>query len=345
MARIGELGQNWINGSVNDLLSVKDVTVPEEITNLQMNYWNGEKSINDETISYTWKNFYVSYANSYTLYFQNGSKSMYGQVDGSALVRYSGWVYTSSNSIKNKYLFLAYSQEPFTTSGINSYSYTYDDKTAYYMYFVTQANKSGSNSVSATAPACMVSSQDVEYGIDYAKQCWAMLYGADVTGPLMPGFTLNPESSNVYPDGGGIGPQTTYGDMFSTPQIVIPRPPNDYNPDDQTSTPEWREETTSNVMPLMNINFPDLFPFSLMFDLKDLSEKVTSLTVGQAGSGEYSSLRIPFKVSNVIDEQIELDLTPLYDVLMMARPFNLVLLIVALVVSLVLFWRAILTGD
>lgn len=163
----------------------------------------------------------------------------------------------------------------------------------------------------------------------------------------------------------GIGtkrlyPGITYPDITGTPRdgddppYVPPtpseRPENPYNPPDaekpqyQSGTPEWKQETTENVTPLININFDKLFPFSMLYDVPMLFDKVQSVTGSDISGGVYNSVSIPVPIGRE-SEDMRLDLTLVHDFLGMTKPFFQILLVALLLFALIEFWRGILTGD
>lgn len=177
-----------------------------------------------------------------------------------------------------------------------------------------------------------------------------------------------PNSGNVGTD--KVNPSSGYNQYFinqpggddpggDTP--TTPRPENPYNPSDpdnpayQSGTPEWKQETTENLMPLLNVHLDRLFPFCLLYDLNSLWGKVQGLmqqTGGLSGQDYEDYLHISFPIEMVspdlgiyIDEQIEFDLTPLHDLLLMTKTAVFVLLIFMTLLSLIRFWQRILTGG
>lgn len=149
-----------------------------------------------------------------------------------------------------------------------------------------------------------------------------------------------------------IGPDTKWPELFSdienpnpTPE---PRPENPYNPivpdapEVESGTPEWKDETTKNIMPLAGIRFDKLFPFSMVASIPVLTEKINVL---QPDGGVYRTVVLPIPKGDGEDSDLVLDLKPLHDLLLMVRPLVKVLLVFFLVFSLVMFWKSILTGD
>ena len=139
------------------------------------------------------------------------------------------------------------------------------------------------------------------------------------------------------------------------PPTPVQRPDNPYNPDNQSGTQEWRDETTENLQPLLNIHVEQLFPFCLYWDMKELWSKVVAITgmeVSENGNGmlhvqsveDYNHVVIPI-VAGDIDEEISFNLEPLHDIGVMVRPFALVTLIIIELTSVLWFWKGILTGS
>lgn len=146
----------------------------------------------------------------------------------------------------------------------------------------------------------------------------------------------------IYNPPGGLTPVVIWSDF--TTQPPTPRPENPYNPDNQTDSDEWRQETEQNLLPLTGINFGDLFPFSLLADIPLLFDKVEGLTAGESASGVYNRVEIPFKWEDNSNENVVLDLGWLYSLLTMIRPAFQILLGAFLLITCIEFWRGILTG-
>lgn len=139
------------------------------------------------------------------------------------------------------------------------------------------------------------------------------------------------------------------------------RPENPYNPPDednpqyQSGTPEWKETTTENMTPLLNVRLDRLFPFCLVFDLQRLWDRFNNLVYGSGGLGgqavvNYNEFHFPIDItveSMGIDYHtaIDLDLEPLHDLLLITKPFVFWLLVIMLLTSIIQFWKRILTGG
>lgn len=249
-----------------------------------------------------------------------------------------------------------FSTEPFTVQyGIkpsrylaSSYQGTYDDKPVYYYTAsISLRRLEGSD----TNPINEVNGTAIN--IDTSKRInymGAILYGESGgssagEAPTVPDYPEEiPDDEDVYYPTEGITPETTW-----PVYIEVQRPDNIYNPDDKTQGEEWKQETKQNVLPLQNIRFDKLFPFCLMTDVKDLTEKIEdTITPGQQSN--YLKIKVPMAYASdgqgqSVSEEIELDGTPVRDLLVMVRPFNQVLLLFLMVFSLVMFWKSILTGD
>lgn len=222
---------------------------------------------------------------------------------------------------------------------------------------------------------------------DYLNECWGggwTVGGTDIdtddvnydqqmpgtpTGLYGPGGVDNEKD----PPGIGsknMGPTTTYPDITGEPRegedppYVPPtpseRPENPYNPTDpenpgyQSGTPEWKETTTENLTPLLNVRLDKLFPFCLLYDLNTLWGKVQGLMQQNGLTGQdyedYLHIRFPIEIVSsdlgiYINEEIEFDLTPVHDLLLMTKTAVFVLLIFMTLLSLIRFWQRILTGG
>lgn len=183
--------------------------------------------------------------------------------------------------------------------------------------------------------------------------------GAEMVGSdgLMPDGVVAPDeypAENVK--GGGLAPDGSWRDLFRDgsvqPPVVPPEPkPNQYNPATnpeqpnvpQTRTVEWREETTGNILQLPSLDLSGLFPFSLVYDVQRLYERVQTEVV--VPDGDYSEIVLPVNWAVGHSDELVLKLDDVETLGGMVRPVLQLLLAVMLVMSLVLFWRAILTGD
>lgn len=207
--------------------------------------------------------------------------------------------------------------------------------------------------------------------------CYAMLYGDRVYQEIegTPENIINdpPSAEEVpavqYPED-GINQDTTYPDLVSrneptpNPPYVPPgpdeRPESPYNPSNpdnpqyQSGTPEWKQETMENMTPILNIRLHALFPFSLIYDLQLMWDRLNGVLMGGSELGEqavddYLHIRIPVTLQAAslgidYDEEMVLDLTHLRDLLLTIKPFMAYLLSFSLLMGLISFWRRILTG-
>lgn len=352
LQQIGNIGRNWITGggnlisSVNELLSSDGKNV--------IGAWLGyvPSQYVEKNTGGTWPStvdlpgLYVSVANGYRFVYTNSAgKQTVREYICNANVY---WIVCGNQSSYPRNYF-CFSKYAFTYTS-NNYTHYATEKTYNgMMYYVGGGSWGGSNltageTVNDSLPLSLYTSvrDDIQN-----KIIPMILFSQELTPQsVYPSITDYPDtpSSNtvIYAPNIVNNTNNTWNNYITQPEQ--PRPDNPYNPDNQTGGSQWREDTTDNVMPLMGIRFDNLFPFSLVFDLPKLSNKVSELTLGQATSGVYDTVRIPI-VAGDIDEQLELDLTPLRQLLNMFRPFVFVLILVTMVMSLVLFWKSILTGD
>lgn len=148
-----------------------------------------------------------------------------------------------------------------------------------------------------------------------------------------------PSNTDVYFPEQGLNPSNTWNNFTN-----VQRPVNNYNPGDETSTPEWKQETKQNVQGLSGIKFDELFPFSMLYDIPKLFEKVEGLTGTETEGGVYNRVSIPLHWSQNGDANLVVELDWLYTLLVMIRPFNQILLGAGLFAACLMFWRSILTG-
>lgn len=146
-------------------------------------------------------------------------------------------------------------------------------------------------------------------------------------------------NTNIYFPIGGIAVNTGWPAYTTTP--TAPRPENDWNPNNETQTPEWENDTAVNLDELQGIEFDKLFPFSLLYDVKALYEKVESQFVDDGETYNYIEIPVDYGVDS---ETMELDLTWLHDLALIVRPFFQILLGASLLFFTIWLWRNILTG-
>lgn len=298
---------------------------------------------------------YIIGSSPYGCYYRNG-EYMWLYTDMSSPVY--GVIWAEDKGTYTNFRLDAFSKSPFTLKGGNlnvanpnpsylteltAYTASYQGETFYYSYSSLPSLNGYVGCFGAT-PNLVTPTIRTEY-------MGAILFNEQQSGgsssdveevPEYPEDDINPDTVIYYPNE-GVSPSVDWPKY-----IEIQRPDNDYNPDNQTGKDEWKQETKQNVIPLQNIRFDKLFPFCLMTDVKDLTEKIEeTITPGQQSN--YLTIRIPMAyASNGADtssEDIELDGTPVRDLLVMVRPFNQVLLLFFMVFSLVMFWKSILTGD
>lgn len=173
------------------------------------------------------------------------------------------------------------------------------------------------------------------------------------TGGESGGSTPDSTTPTYYPSD-GVTPDTTWNEFTEEPSYVPPgpgeRPQNPYNPPSsdnpeyQSGTPEWKNETSENMLPLMNIRFDKLFPFSMLYDIPKVANKVRSVTGTQINNGVYNRVSIPIWNPVNSSDMLNLELSDLYSLLVMVRPFMQILLAAFLLFTAIAFWRNILTG-
>lgn len=180
---------------------------------------------------------------------------------------------------------------------------------------------------------------------------------------VIPDTPAGTTDGDTRPEGIGsdkLEPGTTYPDITGTPTeddtppYVPPtpderpdnpyNPPNNENPGYQSGTPEWKNETSENMLPLMNIQFDKLFPFSMLYDIPKLANKVRTVTGTQINDGVYNRVNIPIWNPVNQSDMLVLELNDLYALLVMIRPFMQILLAAFLLFTAIAFWRNILTG-
>lgn len=165
-----------------------------------------------------------------------------------------------------------------------------------------------------------------------------------------------------------LGPDTTYdeitGEPTTTPPEPVTRPENPFNPPVTeggegigSDTPEWREETTANMQPLLELPLEQLFPFCVVYDLRLLWQKFSSMymVAGEGGENElstqasnrYEVIHVPFDLSmlGVGDMSFDIDLEPVATLLRMTSFYVYLLLMFSIVMSVIDFWTGILTGG
>lgn len=165
----------------------------------------------------------------------------------------------------------------------------------------------------------------------------------------------------VYMPNDGLKPGTTWEELTTKPVYIPPgpderpenpyNPPNSENPGYQSGTPEWKQETSENLAPALNIEFNKLFPFCMIYDLKMFWDKLKGIVGSNPDGGlsaqarnQYELVTIPGIPFPGLQQGITFDLQPVATVLHYVRPAVFWFLIVCVVMSVVHFWRSILTG-
>lgn len=157
-----------------------------------------------------------------------------------------------------------------------------------------------------------------------------------------------------------LKPEITYPQIFKD-EPDKERPDNPYNPQnpDQpqntSGTPEWNQETEDNMLPLLNVHLEKLFPFCLVYDLQMLWAKFQGIVTGSANGlraqsvPNYNQIVVPIVLqSNAlgidINDELVLNLEPVHALLLEVKPYVFFLLVFSLLMSLIAFWKNILTG-
>lgn len=346
LEQLGNIGRNWINGAGNTLNDLTGLNSTQVLAVLSaFNAGEGDVTIGAENYE-NWPdgvgNIIYSIVDRYSFYVPNRNNWYIWKFDRPVYL-----MVFDTGAGRDAYAFSDTSFKQGSSLGVEPSTF-YDASNRYisaygkrYYYAVLGYGAQGINQDSVSVNTDTLSSNVINQQIIPLILWGVMKMGTFSKIPEYP--TVTPSGDTLIFAPSTVNNTTNNWNNYIT-QPVQPRPENPYNPDNQTGGNQWREDTTDNVMPLMGIRFDNLFPFSLVFDLPKLSNKVSELTLGQATSGVYDTVRIPI-VAGDIDEQLELDLTPLRQLLNMFRPFVFVLVLVTMVMSLVLFWKSILTGD
>lgn len=354
LEKLGRIGNNWLIRGSNAFEDIKSLITDDRAV---YNYLGVSSTMAfDATGMQSWpnsvpRNISMAFASrvEYKLTYVNGNQWDRYYVSGNDVYVVSA--YFQSNHQITTYFF---SNSPFNAGyNVNSMvaanSSQYQGMTYYYKDF--------------TESTYSVESSNVPYNVDipaseyttFRNTCIPLILGANPGTPYSPNVVDYPEDINADADiylPNVVEPDTQWIQYVTQPEQPpepIVRPENPYNPDNKTGTQEWRDETASNVMPLSNIRFDKLFPFCLMTDVNDLTVKVKE-TVTPGEQSDYLKLKIPIAYASdgsggFEKEDLEIDGTPLRDLLVSVRTFNQVLLLFFMVFSLVMFWKSILTGD
>lgn len=362
LQRFGRIGNNWITGIgniVGDIVSL--ITNSESIDDYFI--VSESDSYDAENIS-DWpsgvpRNGKYAITNFATINvtYKSSSRTPYRTNLASEPVYCIAYETKTSNS-GNQWVSLDFfSKEPFqyATSYFSNSLQTVNTNANYRMfnghdiYFVSNGNTTGTTSGSVISSTVPVNYFDRG---QLTGDMFLVIYDAILYGDILvadsqekiPEYPIEPVPSDerVYIPSDGVNNTNTWN-TYLTPS-TINRPTNNYNPGKETETPEWKDETTANVIPLFDVHFDKLFPFCLLFDIRDLFEKVKRVTDGESQSGNYQQVTIPLKAGSFIDETIVLDLSPVYNLLVMVRPFVQILLAAGLLFVTVRFWQGILTG-
>lgn len=357
--RLGRIGNNWITGIGNKVSEIKGLITDETVFNDYFPVQSGTEidTSNDSNWPGSWPNINeISIGNKYWFKYQDQNliRIWVSSIDVQWL-----FVHKDGTSLQ----FLAFSKNNFqyginvgnpnssdtNVTSSNARKCTYNGEEFYIAY----SSQSVKDIVNSNIQYNIWSSgQGTKFNSSYltemTKAAYVYLYGNvnnNNAGSVIDGFPGEneiPDDERVYIPSDGVNNSNTWN-TYLTP-TTINRPTNNYNPGKETETPEWRDETTANVIPLFDVHFDKLFPFCLLFDIRDLFEKVKTVTDGESESGNYLQVSIPMKVGTFIDESIDLDLAPVYNLLIMVRPFVQILLAAGLLFVTVRFWQGILTG-
>lgn len=356
LSRLGRIGAIWKAGFGNKLSALQSlITDRSVITGFAVSTTVGFDSM--EPGSYWPSNFPRN------VYVNNGRGFW---VEGTQRAGVNFWRYSSGTVVyfvvclsdsKTGVRVFAFSKDPF------SYTYGYDGNTQisgdarlkskngenYYTNWLATGLSFNTDKEIIVDPAIAYNIEFSFSSSDVDNFAYEYLFEHVITGESesIEGY---PEPENpdelVYIPSRGLEDNSDWDDITTEPDgPVVPGPENPYNPDDQTGNDKWKNDVTENVLPLQNIKFDKLFPFSLLFDIGRFADKIEELTAGSAAQGNYTRLTIPIKtpVSNQAFT-LELDLTPVKTMLDMTRPFVLILLAAGLLFVTVRFWQGILTG-
>lgn len=311
----------------------------------------------------------LNYGSYFAFYSNNDPSKPYGSFAWRTSREVYAWVtYYHPNGDDGGYIAI-FDSLPFEYSQLtwNSSTNSYEwgalrsaSRKTYNTYVAYIAVSAGMNIYSNTNPGMLVRDNINLWGVNDSTINQA------ITMILTRAQTSNPLESFIpeYPEGGpdddemvwfpetqpgqdgeqgrnGLNADTEWPD-FTKPQ----RPENPFNPDDDTGKPEWKDETKSNLAGLSAINFDKLFPFSMMYNIPKLFEHAQQYVEMDSSSVQsYRVIRIPINYDGETDNDLVIDLDWLATLLITVRPVIQLLLIVAAVMSLILFWKGILTGD
>lgn len=387
LEHIGAIGQTWINRGSVTLENVKSAFVSKASvqnwagagkTNVNANGvdgWpdtiprdfeigDGDLFVYSKTTTYTcniykltsfpvyWLNFIYLYNGTYYLRTMAFSKSPFG------------FNYTFGRDAN-----------PPSSISYSASSYTYNGNTYYQWTNSTRSNQSQSN-VSSDAPiycnmpVMPVLTDDSDYNAQVAEDdsntaIPLILFGADVSTVAVPTISDYPDDSTQLPDdlptympNDGVQPSNTWNYYITQPEAPYVRPENPYNPVDdenpqyQSGTPEWQQETTENLQPALNIEFNKLFPFCMIYDLRMFWDKLKAIAgtgndggLSEQARSRYELITVPGIDFPGLRNGITFDLEPVATILHYIRPAIFWFLIVSVVMSVINFWRSILTGG
>lgn len=195
-----------------------------------------------------------------------------------------------------------------------------------------------------------------------------ILFGASLSNNIeevtdYPGVSQIEDGTVTYLPEDGVNPINNWYYYITQPENPhvpepVERPDNPYNPVNpdnpqyQSGTPEWKQDTTENLKPALDIQFNKLFPFCVVYDLKLYWDKLKAITGYSHEDGtlsiqarnQYELITIPGIDSAGLESGITFNLEPVARILRYVRPAVFWLLVVKLVMSVIDFWRNILTG-
>lgn len=388
VSHFGSIGQTWLNRGGVALSDVKELVTNTEYVSTWVGSnagvvdggnVDGWPSILPDSIKIGVGDTFKYGKESYKIY-KLANKPIYwlNTVYRSSGGYYYIWTYAFSESAFSYNATFGNDVLPPTTLNSSSTQRTYGDKT----YYVWSNEFGGTNirgsNVGFDAPAyCnmpvhVLDSDDSTYQNNFFDAIYdaapLILFGADVstygTYPLIdyPGqeeIDELPEDTPIYaPE--QVNNQTVWNVYITQPEPEPEpgtRPENPYNPTDpdnpqyQSGTPEWNQETSENLTPALDIQFNKLFPFCIVYDLKLFWDRLKSI-VGVESNGmlraqarsQYEFVTLPAVDSAGLQDGITFDLGPVATLLRFVRPAVFWFLVVALVMSVIDFWRRILTG-
>ena len=371
LEQLGRIGSNWANGAANTFSSLRGTvtnnnyfvpwTGAAQHTTYDGSSWGNWPSgvpgtMNVARINLGWvynssNNFGIYQATTRDVYMVAWN-SMSDSTNGSMYLWCFDW---QDNGLFQKAASLAIGTNPPDISGASFYNVTdYDtitwtqsDKKDKSYYFSSYAYGIPANMFPTVANSGNVTGNNVTDRENQMKRAiyYFMAFGTggdwENDAPKVDDYPEQQPSgdTNIYFPVGGIAVNTGWPSYTTSPST--PRPENDWNPNNETQTPEWENDTAINLDELQGIEFDKLFPFSLLYDVKALYEKVESQFVDDGETYNYIDIPMDYGADS---ETMELDLTWLHDLALIVRPFFQILLGASLLFFTIWLWRNILTG-